>query len=557
MPPKGAQQQPHRGTRAGYKSRKKTFYEAQDIVQQATYDTFGVWLSKRTYDRLTQQEVDLVCEFILLDERPIEHEIWDRIGRFYREVSAAIGRARRGAEEAARAPESGEGAAAASSEPSAPSKAAAPKQQPKPLATKPKAAPKLGISGPTKDLYFPSRRDPLRERRAPEEEREEEDTSGRPASEPRQRHRSRSVDLGAAGGAPRAESLTRSRRVRTPPRRRAQESRNVQELRLRGNLFAALAAEDSDVEVEVEVDEPAPKTADDPEQEEEQEQEAEPPAPEGAAFGAPGENAEGAEEEEAPEADVEVSPSPSEATREVRVGVKRGSVTRRPLILAPATEAFPTVRVDSQGAWVRVREPPSQPSFVRRAPPPPRVQREAHQGDEEEALSAPDPYDLPDDAWLEPRAFRESHTSRGFPRGVTVHSLSDSGEEAAGQGAAPGAPAQPRAPPAKRPFERGEVVEAEAHPPPLQRRRPQEAQQEQRRVILRPAAKGAAPATKSVPLRVPKPAVLPERSRPQRVVPEAVDGELEGEARQARTRTRSPKPKVTTASSPPPRTHSS
>ena len=234
MPPKGVQQQPHRATRAGYKSRKKTFYEPQDIVQQATYDTFGVWLSKRTYDRLTQQEIDLVCEFVLLDERPIEYEIWDRIGRFYREVSAAIGRARRGAEEAARAPESGEGAAAASSEPSTPSKAAAPEQQPKP-----KAAPKLGISGPTKDLYYLSRRDPLRRRRAPEEEREEEDTSGRPVSEPRQRHRSRSVDLGAAGGAPRAESLTRSRRVRTPPRRCAQESRSVEEFRLRGNLFCS------------------------------------------------------------------------------------------------------------------------------------------------------------------------------------------------------------------------------------------------------------------------------------------------------------------------------
>ena len=51
---------------------------------------------------------------------------------------------------------------------------------------------------------------------------------------------------------------------------------------------------------------------------------------------------------------------------------------------------------------------------------------------------------------------------------------------------------------------------------------------------------------------MPRPPVLPERSRPQRVVPEAVDGELEGEARQARARARSPKPKVSTASSPPP-----
>ena len=95
----------------------------------------------------------------------------------------------------------------------------------------------------------------------------------------------------------------------------------------------------------------------------------------------------------------------------------------------------------------------------------------------------------PDDAWLEPRAFRDSHTSRGFPRGVAVHSLSDSGEEgSASQGAAPGAPARPRAPPAKRPFERGEVVEAEVHPPPLQRRRPQGTQQEQRRIVRKRTA---------------------------------------------------------------------
>ena len=95
-----------------------------------------------SYDHLSQEQVDLVCEFVTLEDRPIEHEIWDRIGGFYREVAAAIGRARQGAEEAARAPEAGEGAAAASWAPAAPSTAAAsPRQQPKKKA----AAPKLGI----------------------------------------------------------------------------------------------------------------------------------------------------------------------------------------------------------------------------------------------------------------------------------------------------------------------------------------------------------------------------------------------------------------------------
>ena len=92
---------------------------------------------------------------------------------------------------------------------------------------------------------------------------------------------------------------------------------------------------------------------------------------------------EGVEEEEVPEEDVEledppadtVSPATSEAAApdraiRVNVGASRGrGITSRPLILAPATETFPTVRVDSQAAWVRAREPEAVPSFTRRVLP--------------------------------------------------------------------------------------------------------------------------------------------------------------------------------------------
>ena len=160
---------------------------------------------------------------------------------------------------------------------------------------------------------------------------------------------------------------------------------------------------------------------------------------------------------EDPPADSEatVSPAASEAAapdRAIRVNVGAGrgrGITSRPLILAPATETFPTVRVDSQGAWVRVREPEAVPSFTRRVAPP-RVPRTAHQGD---------PFDLPNDAWLDPHSSREGYTARGVPRGVPVARLDSSSSEEQ-RGAAAGAP-RPRAAPARRPFQQGEVVEAE------------------------------------------------------------------------------------------------
>ena len=67
------------------------------------------------------------------------------------------------------------------------------------------------------------------------------------------------------------------------------------------------------------------------------------------------------------------------------------------------------------------------------------------QGDEEEALSASDAFDLPNDAWLDPHSYREGYTARGVPRGVPEARLDSSSSEDhhRQRGAAAGAPARP------------------------------------------------------------------------------------------------------------------
>ncbi|CAE7412617.1 unnamed protein product, partial [Symbiodinium sp. CCMP2592] len=225
----------------------------------------------------------------------------------------------------------------------------------------PPKAPALGIRGPTWDLYYRGRSDPLRQRRVPAEpEQIIEDTGARASSEPPAAEGE--VDLSRAGGNPVEDSLRSARRVRTPPARRAQEEARLEELRLRGSVFASFRdAEDAEpeqaageqeteeVEVEVEV-----AQGDD----------------RGAAEGAPddepateGRQAEGAEEEEAAEEDEAID-------------------------VHPASEA--TVSPATSGRSPNARDP---------------VQRTAHQGDAEEALSAPDPFDLPDDAWIDPSSY--------------------------------------------------------------------------------------------------------------------------------------------------------
>ncbi|CAE7911414.1 unnamed protein product, partial [Symbiodinium necroappetens] len=262
--------------------------------------------------------------------------------------------------------------------------------EPPPAKAKAKA-PALGITGPTKDLYQPFRRDPLRRRRVPAaEELVEEDVGTRSRSEPPPGDAS--VDLSAAGGALENTPLRSARRTRTPPRTREAETGFIRDLRLRGSVLASLhraeQAEPEATEEEPTAEEPTakeePATTDEAKAEEAEEEtgghQDHIVSAEGAAEGAPGE---GAEEEEDPEQDVEIevevpasvsertrSPSPSgEAVQEVRVAVKRGNVTHR-------------------------------------------VQRTAHQEDAAEALSAPDPYDLPEE--------EEVVQYRGAARGEVV-----------------------------------------------------------------------------------------------------------------------------------------
>ena len=559
MPPKAEEDRPYRGTRAGPKARKRRFYQIQDDLVEAGQRLFSVRVQKATFEDISDGHHAAVLEFneaggLRIDE---EHPIWEDLAGYYPELSRAVAAVveRRGA---------------ATSAPSSSSKAPAPKAkwQPKAKAKEPAEPPPakakakaraLGITGPTKDLYQPSRRDPLRRRRVPPaEELEEDDVGTRSRSEPPPGDAS--VDLSAAGGALESTTLKSARRARTPPRTRAAETGLIRDLRLRGSVLASLhcgeQAEPEATEEEPTAGEPTakeePATAEEAEAEETEGQQDHTVSAEGAAEGAPGE---GAEEEEEPEQDVEVevpasvsertrSPSPSgEAAQEVRVAVKRGNVTRRPLILAPATETFPTVRLDSQGVWVRVRDPLAEPSFARRVVPPPRVQRAAHQEDAAEALSAPDPCDLPEDAWVNPAPYRAGYSSAGFPLGVPVRQIDTSSEEEVVQyrGAARGAP-EPRAAPPKRPFTPGEVVEAEVEETaPVRRRRPSNPPAQRPRVTLIPAAKGSASERTAEALRINRPPPKPP-TKPRPVAARSVRATLEAEEEPGpRERTRTPR----------------
>ncbi|CAE7947096.1 unnamed protein product [Symbiodinium sp. KB8] len=465
MPPKAEEDRPYRGTRAGPKARKRRFYQIQDDLVEAGQRLFSVRVQKATFEEISDGHHTAVLEFneaggLRIDE---EHPIWEDLAGYYPELSRAVAAVveRRGA---------------AQSAPSSSSKAPAPKAkwQPKAKAKEPAEPPPakakakaraLGITGPTKDLYQPSRRDPLRRRRVPPaEELEEDDVGTRSRSEPPPGDAS--VDLSAAGGALEGTTLGSARRARTPPRTRTAEAGFIRDLRLRGSVLASLhcgeQAEPEATEEEPTAGEPTakeePATAEEAEVEETEGQQDYTVSAEGAAEGAPGE---GAEEEEEPEQDVEVEVPASVSER-----------TRSP---SPSGEA-------------------------------------AQEEDAAEALSAPDPYDLPEEEAVQHR------------------------------GAARGAPAEPRAAPPKRPFTPGEVVEAEVEETaPVRHRRPSNPPAQRPRVTLIPAAKGSASERTAAALRINRPPPKPP-TKPRPAAARSVRPTLEAEEEPGpRERTRTPR----------------
>ena len=237
------------------------------------------------------------------------------------------------------------------------------------------------VRGPTRDLYFPRRSDPLQQRgRTAQTEEVVPDEGARPASEPPSGNQE--VDLTTAGGTAQDTDLRSARRVRTPPSRRVREEAGFEELRLRSAALASFRNA-GDLEPEV-VQQQAPGA----EGTEDVEVEVEAEADDGGAASPAGRRASprrpragrhrgrrgarGGRRTRGPTGRLRGRRLPGNLRgSSANVGARRGrGITSPPLILAPGTETFPTVRVDSQGAWVRVREPEAVPSFTRRVVPP-------------------------------------------------------------------------------------------------------------------------------------------------------------------------------------------
>ncbi|CAE7577448.1 unnamed protein product, partial [Symbiodinium sp. KB8] len=253
-----------------------------DDLVEAGQRLFSVRVQKATFEEISDGHHTAVLEFneaggLRIDE---EHLIWEDLAGYYPETR----------EQLLRLPSAGVLLQAHQAKAKAPA---------------------LGITGPTKGLYQPFRRDPLRRRRVPAaEELVEEDVGTR-------RTREHSSEIGEEG----------AHTAKAEPEATEEEP----------------TAEEPTVKEE-------PATTGEAEAEETEGQQDHIVSAEGAAEGAPGE---GAEEEEDPEQDVEVE------------------------IEVPAS------------ASERTRSPSPEEQL--------RVQRTAHREDAAEALSAPDPYDLPEE----------------------------------------------------------------------------------------------------------------------------------------------------------------
>ena len=156
-------EKPYRGARAGAKQRKRHFYEAQDRLQEVSLRIWNIRVRRREYETTTDAHYEVVVRFgSLADEVDADHLIWADLTDFYPELWAAFTDITAEPSQSSRPrhwqPKARSEAAASSGG------AAAGAPQPEAAASEPKApaaAPPLGVRGPTRDLYFPRRSDPL------------------------------------------------------------------------------------------------------------------------------------------------------------------------------------------------------------------------------------------------------------------------------------------------------------------------------------------------------------------------------------------------------------
>ena len=159
-------EKPYRGARAGYKQRKRHFYEAQDRLQEVSLRIWNIRVRRREFETTTDAHCEVVGRFgSLADEVDADHVIWADLTDFYPELWAAFADITAEPSQSSRPrhwqPKARSEAAASAGG------AAVGAPQPQAAVSEPKApaaAPPLGVRGPTRDLYFPRRSDPLQQR---------------------------------------------------------------------------------------------------------------------------------------------------------------------------------------------------------------------------------------------------------------------------------------------------------------------------------------------------------------------------------------------------------
>ena len=84
-------EKPYRGARAGYKQRKRHFYEAQDRLQEVSLRIWNIRVRRREFETTTDAQCEVVGRFgSLADEVDADHVIWADLTDFYPELWAAF-----------------------------------------------------------------------------------------------------------------------------------------------------------------------------------------------------------------------------------------------------------------------------------------------------------------------------------------------------------------------------------------------------------------------------------------------------------------------------------
>ena len=84
-------EKPYRGARAGFKQRRRHFYEAQDRLQEVSLRIWNIRVRRREFETATDAHCEVVGRFgSLADDVDADHVIWADLTDFYPELWAAF-----------------------------------------------------------------------------------------------------------------------------------------------------------------------------------------------------------------------------------------------------------------------------------------------------------------------------------------------------------------------------------------------------------------------------------------------------------------------------------